>query len=130
MRRRVTHAWAHATRNVSRSMIIITIINYCNHYQSVDDDERSNDGTKNADATAYFFLCECKTKPNAKRKKTYYLLFKHYLTKKRHNYIRNNILYIHIFFGHYERVRSENEPRLLLARVGDVFLFHEATIFL
>lgn len=65
-----------------------------------------------------------------KEKKTYYLLFKHYLTKKRHNYIRNNILYIHIFFGHYERVRSENEPRLLLARVGDVFLFHEATIFL
>lgn len=43
---RDAHVRAHATRNVSRSMIIITIINYCNHYQSVDDDERSNDGTK------------------------------------------------------------------------------------
>lgn len=64
--------------------------------------------------------------PNAKRKKKNLLstIFKHYLTKERYNYIRNNILYIHIFFGHYERVRSENEPRLLLARVGDVFLFH------
>lgn len=32
--------------SVSRSMIIITIINYRYHYQSVDDDDRSNDGTK------------------------------------------------------------------------------------
>lgn len=35
--------------------IIITINNYCNHYQSVDDDERSNDGTKKCRRDSIFF---------------------------------------------------------------------------
>jgi len=54
--------------NVSRSMIIITIINYCNHYQSVDDDERSNDGTKMPTRQHIFSSVNVKL-PNAKRKK-------------------------------------------------------------
>lgn len=66
--------WARATRDVSRSMIIITIINYYNHYQSVDDDERSNDGTKMPTRQHIFSSVSVKL-PNAKWQKKKLIIY-------------------------------------------------------